>query len=380
MATPNWNKLPKQNTQYLQDDFLTEKDRRTIAAANDKRIAYLYATAGRNNHFPTNAYDVLPEERKKYKDMYFSQPDVQRMKMDISIQDAFTNSKQKEIEESALRAKEATKIKEIQEAANSGIVMPDGVNFFSAEGKAHIERQANNSNLSVNDYIKQSKETKISTEKDEQNDFIRETANIVSNRIMNAIKANTNAVNDNSEIDTAIKLSAKYIAAQVELSMQSATKEMKEHTSGLIEKIALEMAGIKLEEGEGEGEGAGAGAGAGKGGGEPADDPPRDIIAPDIVLSETAGSIGKRTTAKQESGNVYVISIMHDDTENPFMMTMITSIKLEKDPDTYIIKGKINGKNEIAHIKTISGDKTVQLIAFMKTNVAKELIKQKGKK
>jgi hypothetical protein len=367
MAAPVWSKMKIQYDKLIpkrfQEDFLTEKDKKEIIRASDKRIAKLHAESGRGNNFPKNAFDVLPEEREKMKDMYFTPTDYNRIKTELNIQDAFTNVKIKENVEAAFRAKESKKIREISEAAKSGILLPDGVNFYSQEGKAHIARMANKENMTVDEYISQSKETKIKDEKDTQNEFIQRTANEAAEKIVEAAK-------NTDDMKIIITEASVFITEQIDISLTDASEQLKDHTTNLIEKLTAQMAKVKLEEGEGEGAGGKGGKGGG-GGGD--DEPDLNPTKPKAILLATKGGLGTKKVFTQTSGNPFYIAIRGDKSE-PVIMSIIVSIKL-KQPDTYIVKGNIEGVTKIAHIGVTPGDKEVQFIEYVNEKTAKQMIR-----
>jgi hypothetical protein len=185
----NTNSIKK----YIYNNDIALTDKETVKLSdrfirNEQRIIAHRGT----KKFPTHCYKNLPEELAKVQRLYFSQSKEDEMIHEVEIQERYVNMEEEEALEQSKIQKERDRSKQAQEILDSGITMPDGVNPFSAEGKAIVQSNAYQHKGGVNAYLQDQRKAKISTDENEKyqkiNDIMNKNIQKVEEQVLNLSK------------------------------------------------------------------------------------------------------------------------------------------------------------------------------------------------
>jgi hypothetical protein len=146
---------------------LSEKERDNIALEYKRKNIITKRFAGSGADFPKRLPKYNEDKVIDISNRYFT-PDLDDIQLEQELQRDFINSKNKDALQRKLALEEQKKIKEIKELNDAGIVLPEGVNYFSEEGRAYIRSEAskhpNGFNEYINDKIKAKETEKIINE------------------------------------------------------------------------------------------------------------------------------------------------------------------------------------------------------------------------
>ena len=182
----SYDKLVPPNRQ--DEDFLTKADENRLGEMKDKYINKVKQLAGVYNHFPSRVDRFIPEDLKRYGEMYFSTPEEEDIDLEVKIQNNFTNRRIEEQKQQLQQQQEANKIKMIQEAYQTGLRLPEsGVNVFSPEGQAYLNSQAVEKGVSYQELVANSKKAFDQAEIKKQNDKLAEMISKKASLVVKAI-------------------------------------------------------------------------------------------------------------------------------------------------------------------------------------------------
>jgi hypothetical protein len=132
---------------------LSEKERDNIALEYKRKNLITKRFAGSGADFPKRIPKYNEDKVVDISNRYFT-PDLDDIKLEAELQRDFINTRNKDLMERKLALEEQKKIKEIKELNDAGIVLPEGINYFSEEGRAYIRSEASKHPKGFNEYIK----------------------------------------------------------------------------------------------------------------------------------------------------------------------------------------------------------------------------------
>jgi len=138
--------------------------------------------AGSGNDFPSRVHKILPEELQKYQELYFKQEPINDIQLQVEMENTFTNSRIKKMEEDLDKRKELEKIKEVEEFSKLGFNAD--VNPFSEEGKAYMRSEASSHKNGMRGFIA---DRLKSTEEKKQEQF-KQQLQTISNNAVNRLR------------------------------------------------------------------------------------------------------------------------------------------------------------------------------------------------
>jgi hypothetical protein len=179
---------------------LSEKERDNIALEYTRKNLLKKRYAGSGGDFPKLIPKYNEDKVLDISNKYFT-TDTDDIQFEEELLRDFMNSKNRDLMERKLALEEQKKIKEIKELNDAGIVLPEGVNYFSEEGRAYIRSEAskhpNGFNEYINDRIKAKEQQKIINEE-------QRIAGILDQFIKKMIDEEFNATELNQKIDNVI--------------------------------------------------------------------------------------------------------------------------------------------------------------------------------
>ena len=132
---------------------LSEEEKKQLNLEYTRKNIILKRYAGSGLDFPKRIPKYNEDKVLEISDRYFK-TDEDDIQLEAELQRDFINSKNKDALERKLALEEQKKIKEIKDLNDAGIVLPDGINYFSEEGRAYIRSEASKHPNGFNEYIK----------------------------------------------------------------------------------------------------------------------------------------------------------------------------------------------------------------------------------
>lgn len=225
---------------------LTEKEREKLNLEYKRKNVMMKRFAGSGLDFPKRIPKYNEDKVIDITNRYFT-TDVDDIQFETELQNDFINTKNKDALQRKLALEEKKKITEIKELNDAGIVLPEGVSYFSEEGRAYIRSEAskhpNGFNEYINDRIK-AKETKRIINEEQR------IARVLDQFIRKMIDEDNEPSYINQRVSKVIDELFEENIANLEPNIKETAKRQLE--AEVREKIA-------------KGKGAGAGGGAGMG-------------------------------------------------------------------------------------------------------------------
>ena len=132
---------------------LSEKEKEELHLKYVRKNLLIKRYAGSGGDFPKQIPKYNEDKVIDITNRYFT-TDLEDIQLEAELQRDFINSKNKDLLERKLALEEKKKITEIKELNDAGIVLPEGVNYFSEEGRAYIRSEASRHPKGFNEYIK----------------------------------------------------------------------------------------------------------------------------------------------------------------------------------------------------------------------------------
>ena len=132
---------------------LSEEEKKQLNLEYTRKNLIQKRYAGSGLDFPKRIPKYNEDKVLKLTDRYFK-TDTDDIQLEEELQRDFINSKNRDLMERKLALEEQKKIKEIKDLNDAGIVLPEGVNYFSEEGRAYIRSEASKHPKGFNEYIK----------------------------------------------------------------------------------------------------------------------------------------------------------------------------------------------------------------------------------
>ena len=175
---------------------LSEEEKKQLNLEYTRKNLIQKRYAGSGLDFPKRIPKYNEDKVLKLTDRYFK-TDTDDIQLEEELQRDFINSKNRDLMERKLALEEQKKIKEIKDLNDAGIVLPEGVNYFSEEGRAYIRSEASKHPKGFNEYIKD----KVKAKEEQR---IIDMENTIAKNIARAIGGILN-LTDPTEINNAIK-------------------------------------------------------------------------------------------------------------------------------------------------------------------------------
>ena len=142
MSQPYWKGL-QQRKAYLPTEYASELTRADLHKTAEQldRNARHQAHAAHGPYLPEHVHRFVPEELAKYRKVF---DDATRVSLpaELRIDNELTNAQQEEVREAQATKTAQDRITVLHDAARLRIPLPEGMNPFSAEGRMHLERGA----------------------------------------------------------------------------------------------------------------------------------------------------------------------------------------------------------------------------------------------
>ena len=175
---------------------LSEEEKKQLNLEYTRKNLIQKRYAGSGLDFPKRIPKYNEDKVLEISDRYFK-TDEDDIQLEAELQRDFINSKNRDLMERKLALEEQKKIKEIKDLNDAGIVLPEGVNYFSEEGRAFIRSEASKHPKGFNEYIKD----KVKAKEEQR---LIDMENTIAKNIARAIGGILN-LTDPTEINNAIK-------------------------------------------------------------------------------------------------------------------------------------------------------------------------------
>jgi hypothetical protein len=144
MSQPVWKSLPTKPARLYpkkyHDTALTKARLRKDAERLDRNAIHLARTA-HGPYFPEQVHAFIPEELAKYRRV-FDEATRESFPEEVRLNNELTNAQAEEVWQAQAAAKTRERIQILDGAAALRIPLPTGMNPFTAEGRMHLERGA----------------------------------------------------------------------------------------------------------------------------------------------------------------------------------------------------------------------------------------------
>jgi len=221
---------------------LSEKEKEALHLEYVRKNLLIKRYAGSGGDFPKRIPKYNADKVIDITNRYFT-TDLEDIQLEEELQRDFINSKNKDLLERKLALEEKKKITEIKELNDAGIVLPEGVNYFSEEGRAYIRSEASKHPKGFNEYIKD----KIKAKEDQR---IIEDEKRIARALDTFIKKMIDEDNDPSYINQRV---SKVIEELFEENIANLEPNIKETAKRQLE--------VEVKERIAKGKSGGAGAG-----------------------------------------------------------------------------------------------------------------------
>lgn len=210
--------------------------------------------------FPKIIPDYNFEEVRNIQNRYFTES-TEDLKAKMMVQSDFLNQQEEEIKKAFQRRKDITRIEEIKKLNESGIVLPEGVDFFSEEGQSIIRSEASKYKGGYDEYLKDKGLAQQRNRMEENERKLEEKLQVVITTLLRENDPRViNETISNAVVGEISKLFSNLTEKQQLNLAKKVDQKTKEELQNRKQKDVLEALG-------------GAGAGAGVGGKEPPQTP-----------------------------------------------------------------------------------------------------------
>lgn len=175
---------------------LSEKEKEALHLEYVRKNLLIKRYAGSGGDFPKQIPKYNADKVIDITNRYFT-TDLEDIQLEAELQRDFINSKNKDLLERKLALEEKKKITEIKELNDAGIVLPEGVNYFSEEGRAYIRSEASKHPKGFNEYIKD----KVKAKEDQRIIEMERKIAISIGKALNGILNLTNPTEINKAIE-----------------------------------------------------------------------------------------------------------------------------------------------------------------------------------
>ena len=162
------------------DTGLNQKEKDNLYLQYVKKLVDMKTTSGINDNFPRVVQKVDADEVQRINDLFFSQNPVEKIQVEVQLENEFQNREIERVKEDQAKSKEANEIKEYQDIANLGLT-PQEMNPFSEEGKSYVRSQASNHKHGLRGYIKD----KVKANEEDKQMKFEESLELMTDRYIN---------------------------------------------------------------------------------------------------------------------------------------------------------------------------------------------------